>query len=187
MKNCEQGKSELASNRTARLFFAVWPELPLRETLHRWAVQQQKICGGRIMRVESIHLTLLFLGETPQAHLPELMHTVTSVRTARFDLALDLIAGWRHNGIAYAAPAFVPERLPALVMKLRACLAAAGFVFDQRPFTPHVTLLRKVDKTPEARSIEPPIYWSIDEFVLVQSVPEESGIRYEIVRRWSLE
>lgn len=186
MKNREQGKSELADNRTMRLFFAIWPKMPLRQELHRMAVQQQQAYGGRVMRAESIHLTLLFLGETLREHLQELQRAAAAVHMRRFDLVLEQIAGWRHNGIVYAAPTRHSDRLSELAAELRACIDEAGFIFDDRAFTPHVTLLRKVSRVPELQAVKP-MHWPVNEFVLVQSILDESGIRYEILGCWALE
>jgi 2'-5' RNA ligase len=64
-------------------------------------------------------------------------------------------------------------------------LQIAGFSFDERPYAPHLTLLRK------ARWDLPPsplknIYWVINEFVLVRSNRTENGSEYEVIGRWPL-
>ena len=71
-----------------------------------------------------------------------------------------------------------------LVEALNAKLQAAGFPVDDRPHVPHVTLLRKSmgGEIPACRAVD----WPISEFVLVKSITESDGARYEVVRRWLL-
>lgn len=185
MKNREQGKSELTGETNLNLFFALWFDLPVRQTLHKLAGQQQLKSGGRIMRAETIHMTLLFLGETPAERLPDLNQAASRVHTPCFNLVLDRFAGWRHNGIGFVAPDRISDELCLLVSQLRSCVAEAGFSFDRRAFVPHVTLLRKVQREVVTQQITP-LIWPVREFVLVQSVPDAGGVRYEVLSRWPL-
>jgi 2'-5' RNA ligase len=185
VKNREQGKSELTGNANLRLFFAVWFDSPVLQTLHQLARAQSQQYGGRIMRMETIHLTLLFLGETPAESLPDLIQAVCGVHTQRFDLVLDRFAGWRHNGIGYAAPGRISDELSSLVDQLRYYVGELGLRADQRAFVPHITLLRNMQAEVTPRQITP-VIWPVREFVLVQSVPEGAGVRYAILSRWPL-
>jgi len=169
-----------------RLFFALWPQSAMRIALHRIASAQKNSCGGRVMREDSIHLTLLFLGETPQARLPQLIEAASSIQLPQFDLRLDSVRGWRHNAIIYAAPSNVPELLLELVDQLRTHVEEAGFIFDKKAFVPHVTLLRKVERLQYQPSILP-LHWAVEEFVLVHSIPTDKGMQYQIIGRWPLE
>lgn len=137
------------------------------------------------MRAESLHLTLLFLGDISAEHLLQLKSAAAVVHGSAFSLTLEQFAGWRHNAIGYAAPTSTADALSALVLRLRTCMAGAGFHFDQRSFTPHVTLLRKMAHTPPTQSIAP-ISWRVHEFVLVQSVSETERVHYRILGRWPL-
>lgn len=182
MKNLEQGKSEL--KRHARLFFALWPPGSLQGKLHGLAQRYQKQCGGRVMRAESIHLTLLFLGETPLERVGLLQNAAGAINAKSFELVLDRIAGWRHNGIGFAAPA-PNDVLVELAQQLRSRVAQADFRFDGRAFTPHITLLRKMDQARGETPIDP-MTWRVEEFVLVESEPVAGGVRYSIIGRWPL-
>ena len=135
--------------------------------------------------MESIHLTLLFLGGTAAERLPQLESAAAAVHGSAFNLILEQFTGWRHNAIGYAAPVATIDALSALVLQLRTCVADAGFHFDQRAFTPHMTLLRKMTHTPEAHAIAP-ISWRVHEFVLVQSVSGMEQMHYRILGRWPL-
>ncbi|MDP2878543.1 MAG: 2'-5' RNA ligase family protein, partial [Sulfuricella sp.] len=79
----------------------------------------------------------------------------------------------------------MPAELALLVDDLRYRLGCAGVSFDAKPFVPHITLLRKANckKNPlPAGEVE----WRVEDFVLVRSVPGESGSAYEVVGRWPL-
>ena len=57
---------------------------------------------------------------------------------------------------------------------------------EARAWQPHITLARKAGRGLESGRTDP-IDWSIRDFCLVESVTEESGPRYRILRRWPLE
>ncbi len=185
MKNREQGKSETGKTGNVRVFFALWPDEVVRAALYKLAQRQQEACGGRIMRAETLHLTLLFLGDIPAERLVELQQATMAVRGSRFCLELDHFAGWRHNAIGYASPCKVPDALPELVGQLREQAAKAGCGFDRKTFKPHVTLLRNLERMPQMQAVSLPA-WHADEFVLVKSALDPTGARYEIVGRWPL-
>jgi 2'-5' RNA ligase len=185
VKNCEQGKSDLAKISPIRVFFAIWPDEKVRTVLHELARERRGLCGGRVMRAETLHLTLLFLGDIPVEKLPALQQAVSAVHVSTFRLELNRFASWRHNAIGYAAPTIAPEGLLQLVLQLREYVAEAGFQFDGKAFKPHVTLLRNMGRVPQPLPMAS-LIWEAHEFVLVRSVPDLHGASYEVVGRWSL-
>jgi RNA 2',3'-cyclic 3'-phosphodiesterase len=185
VKNLAYGKSELATNANLRLFFALWFDPAMSRALYKLAEQQRLKFGGRVMRPETLHLTLLFLGSTPSERLLELNQAAAKVHTPHLMIEIDRLAGWQHNGIGYVTPSRIPEELALLVSELRHHVTDAGFSFDRRAFTPHVTLLRKVQRTIVMAQV-PSLKWAVREFVLVQSVPDVEGVSYRILSRWPL-
>lgn len=131
-------------------------------------------------------MTLLFLGATPADRLVDLERAATETTGQGFDMALDHVAGWKYNRIGYAAPARPDEKLGRLAASLRERIAAAGFEFDDRKFTPHVTLLRKTERVLQSQQVVP-VDWRVRDFVLVQSAEENGAVRYRILRRWPLD
>ena len=60
-----------------RLFIAIeFPDNVIGELQSLQCEVQKKVCSGRFMTKESLHLTLYFLGETPENKLPEIMRTL---------------------------------------------------------------------------------------------------------------
>jgi len=176
---------EIKKSATARVFFALWPTVELQQRLHGVAEAGQRQCAGRVMRADSLHMTLLFLGEMDRARLPQLVLAAEGLRAPAFAFELARLAYWRHNRIGYAAPVGEVATLLDLVTELQDRVAAAGFPFDRRTFTPHVTLLRNVARTSIAGTFAP-MQWAVDTFTLVETVATAEGLRYQVLHRWSL-
>lgn len=168
-----------------RLFFALWPGAAASAGLAEAGGRLHEVCGGRRTRAETIHLTLAFLGEVEPGRIDELLALAGEIRSPAFCLNLTRFGWWPHNRIVWAAPAEAPAELALLVDALRKRLFGAGFRFDAKSFVPHVTLLRKADcrKNPLPSG---EIEWRAEDFVLVRSVPGESGSVYEVLGRWPL-
>ena len=171
--------------KTARVFFALWPETGVQSALDRAAHKLYASCGGRQTRRDTIHITLVFLGEVELARLDVLRAAADCVQAPAFSWELGKFGWWRHSRIAWAAPEATPSALTQLVGQLQNGLKEAGLQFDVRPYLPHVTLLRKADCRHAALSAEP-VTWEVKDFVLVRSVPGPEGSAYEIIGRWPL-
>lgn len=171
---------------TARLFFALWPDGRARGVLDQAAAKIHRHCGGRRTRRETIHLTLVFLGDVPMSRLDELRQAVADISLPAFAVALDRAGWWRHNRIVWAGMENVPQPLADLVGQLRERLKNSGFGFDGKAFVPHVTLLRKA-YCPDREFPPLAVEWQAREFVLVRSVTSEAGAAYEIVGRWAFQ
>lgn len=137
------------------------------------------------MDADSLHMTLLFLGEVKRTRLLQLMQTADKVSVPPFGFVLERLSFWQHNKIAYATTIAEVLILEQLVMALKQELIAAGFQFEAYEFTPHVTLLRNVRHVLESLTITP-ITWWVDSFVLVESVMTDQGARYHVLQKWRL-
>lgn len=166
---------------TARLFFAIWPDAAARARLYAHAGALHRDCGGRLMRRENLHLTLVFLGTVARAQIAQIEAVAARCSGPRFELALDTTGYWRHNRIVWAAPAAVPAPLRELVASLESGLAAGGCAFDRRPYAPHLTLVRNA-REPRALPVFEAV-WPVAEFTLVEST---RGARYDVIARWPL-
>jgi 2'-5' RNA ligase len=167
-----------------RLFFALWPDDATRDALYRTGKWLHKHWGGRLMRADTLHITLAFLGSTPAAQLDTLIACADTVETDAFEMNLDQAGYWRHNRIGWLGVTETPPQHIELVAALNTALQAAGFPVDARPHVPHVTLLRK-SVGGEVPPCEP-VRWPVSDFVLVASRTEAEGAHYEVIRRWPL-
>ena len=168
-----------------RLFFALWPDAAARAALVTLAGALRAECGGRAMPVANIHLTLVFLGDVAAARFADACLAADGVTAPRFDFEVGTVGYWRHNRVVWSGPAQCPEVLRGLVAGLESALVAAGFQLDRRAYLPHLTLLRNARRAPVMPGMAV-IRWPVSEFVLVQSLRQERGARYEVLRRWPL-
>ncbi|WP_240669402.1 RNA 2',3'-cyclic phosphodiesterase [Achromobacter spanius] len=87
-----------------RLFFALWPSPPLAASLAEWAQAARPHCGGRIMRTETLHLTLAFLGPV-EAQLADALAAATPERSVPpGELMLDRYGVFKRQRILWAGP-----------------------------------------------------------------------------------
>lgn len=179
-----------AGLKPARLFIALWPEEAVRQGLAEAGASLHKRLSGRLTRPETIHLTLVFVGELARERVPELLGELGTVRSPAFNVTFDHVGCWRHNRIAYLAPSQPPQALLELVMRLEQSLDRLAMTYDRRPYTPHVTLIRKAECENPAlgrvsgmsdKDIIRPVSWSASRFVLVESVSIPEGVRYDVL------
>jgi 2'-5' RNA ligase len=168
-----------------RLFFALWPDDAARGALGGLAGALQAECGGRAVPAANIHLTLVFPGDVAATRLEDACCAAGRIAAPSFDFEVGVLGYWRHNRILWSGPAQCPGALRSLVAGLESGLAGAGFQLERRAYVPHITLLRNARRAP-ARLEMTAIRWAVSGFVLVQSLRQERGAGYEVLRRWPL-
>ncbi|SEL45451.1 RNA 2',3'-cyclic phosphodiesterase [Nitrosovibrio tenuis] len=179
-----------STGKTVRVFFAIWPDNAAQEQMAGLATRLRldPLCGGRKTKGDNIHLTLVFVGEVDAVGLQTLLEAgnkIGNAGTGGFDFVIDAIRYWKHNQIVYATTDKAPQRLTDLVSALQGALSAAGFFLEQRPYIPHITLMKRascriVPKLPE------PVVWRVREWMLVKSEQTSDGSVYTPIHRWSL-
>lgn len=173
-------------NASVRVFFSLWPKASERDALADWQTKLQPLCNGRLMRTDTLHATLVFLGEVAASRLEALQLAAEEVNAARFDLCFDEARYWGHNHILYAAPRNIPAQLLHLVSELERHLIRHHFKFEPREYKPHVTLMRNVHRNDDPLPEMLPVPWSIREFVLVQSASQDGEANYRILAKFPL-
>lgn len=178
-------KDEAADADSARLFFALWPELGVRNELAAWQRKLQQGGNARAMRPWTFHLTLAFLGDIPEARFDAVKDAASSARGKAFDFVLDQAGYWPHNHIVWVGCSTPPPALMELQVALAANLAAAGITYDNKPFNPHLTILRNV-RVARAEWPQSILAWPVRDFVLVESTPGADGSRYQTIAKFPL-
>lgn len=176
-----------SGNPKARVFFALWPTAAERSQLAVWQKPLQQLCGGRAMLDETLHNTLVFIGDVEETSLEALQLAAQEVNWETFELCFEIAGYWGHNHIVYAAPDEVPQQLARLVGVLQQRLAEHDFNYEQREYQPHATLLRNVRWTDAALPVMPPVCWQIRDFALMQSVTRNGLAGYRVLARFPLE
>ncbi|GAB1233466.1 hypothetical protein UT4_19340 [Ferrigenium sp. UT4] len=112
-----------------RLFFALWPHEAERAALAAWQPSLQQRCGGKTMRPDTLHCTLVFLGAVPEHRLEALCRAAREAAFREFTLTLAAAHYWGHNHIVYAAPSTLATAHAALVQALEQALRKHRFHF----------------------------------------------------------
>ena len=110
------GKAE----KSVRVFFALWPDDAERAALAAWQLPLHKLCSGRIIRADTLHNTLVFLGNV-EAHRLEAPYLAAQAQA----LGARAIAG-------LAPSYFKPRDLDALVACCAEIAAAANWAGSSR-------------------------------------------------------
>ena len=97
---------------------------------------------GNFSLPENLHLTLAFLGECNATQLSSAKEAMDSIKMEPFNFYIDRVGSFR-NGIWWAGGEAEPELL-RIQRGLTDRLRKAGFVLENRRFSPHITLGREV-------------------------------------------
>ena len=168
-----------------RLFFALWPETGLQKV---WATTARELLptgAGRLIPVSNLHMTLLYIGEVSAEKRAELELMAGEINFVPFVLRLDKFGYWRRPRVWWWGATETPEQLQQLVDSLRCGAKACGLEVDQRPYKAHLTLARKVSRSP-GQLVAQPCDWHIKQFALVRSTLLPGGAQYEVQRCWSI-
>ncbi|MGH6635023.1 MAG: RNA 2',3'-cyclic phosphodiesterase [Gammaproteobacteria bacterium] len=182
--NENASRSNLQCAATQRMFFALWPDEEVRAAI-AGLVSVLPLRGVRPIPPQNIHATLVFLGSITRDTRRALECAVDDLRSRPFELVLDTRGWWRRPQVLWVGASTAPPELAQLVAGLKSAAAELGLKTDPRPYQPHVTIARKVNR-PTAVSAFQPIAWQVADFCLVESVTGAGGAAYCARRSWSL-
>ena len=168
-----------------RLFFALWPDRELIESLRHRLPGLLKAVKGRILTPPQWHVTLEFLGNVAESRLDELRSMAGALQGETIDLSFDRLEHWRRPRLICLSASVTPRALAGLVGDLRKTLRDSDFRVDERDYKPHLTLARNVRRAPPRASIDP-LAWHADSFALVESVTDRAGAVYRPLAQWPL-
>jgi 2'-5' RNA ligase len=122
-----------------RLFFGVPIPAEVRRRLAD--ARDAALAGQRARAVPeaNFHVTLAFLGETPQDRLPCIRQAASRVTFPPFQVTLDHLHHKPRNAILWVGAAYTPGELAALVRDLNRALQDCHHTPDPRPYTPPQT------------------------------------------------
>lgn len=134
-----------------RVFVAVFPPPEIRE--EALAAARRLPLGDRMrwVKPENIHLTLKFPGDLPEETLAGIRAALGKVCAdhAPFDVCLEGLGAFpsaRRARILWIGVSEGSGQLRSLATGLTAALASLGFEHERRPYTPHLTLGRVLDR-----------------------------------------
>lgn len=180
-----------------RLFVSIFLPGPIRDLWLAVRDREPGLPGLRWTPPESLHITLAFLGETPESRLPALRESLfhQSGRNG-FSLALES-AGVFPNGkrpsLFWIGIGGERDRLAALAQATQTAARDAGCPVDEREFRPHLTVARPAARRGPVdgrfgtlfREFRSPMF-DVTDFHLVRSHLGPAGARYESLFRFPL-
>ena len=170
----------------ARLFFALWPEAALAETIYRATKALVPAHIGRRLPPTHLHLTLAFLGQIHTEQLHCMLPVAEALHAEAFTLQLDEVGHFPKPQVVWLGVTTPPLALQNLQQQLVRNLAQhCGYQPESRAFVAHMTLWRKVKRVDLPMQFAP-LDWSVNKFVLAASRTLDTGAEYSILREWSL-
>lgn len=169
-----------------RLFFAFWPTDEFRNDLVSVTQAMTRDSGGRVIPPENLHVTLLFLGQVPNARFDAVQQAAAAcANSPAFELSFDRAEVWGRAKLLCLTTSTAPSAATALANKLRHSLRDEVSETSEHEFRPHITLARDL---PRRRRPEPMqlLRMNVNDFVLVESQPGPSGSQYSLLRHWPL-
>jgi 2'-5' RNA ligase len=186
---------------TSRLFVAVPVASEVRkavgELMERVAgapIAERAFGQPRWVRVDGLHLTLRFLGATPDERQPALAQLLKTVAADAEPFEVMLSGGGAFPNAVRPRVLWIgigegEAQLAALAASLNEQLVPLGWSPDDRPFAPHLTLAR-TDGVPgaderaqhlEEAARDVRLSWRADRLVLYKSIVGRGPTRYEAV------
>lgn len=166
-----------------RLFFALWPDEALRESVSEALAPLLAGVHGRHIARVNLHVTLVFLGSVDTAQRRCLDAAASRIAVAPCELVLDHLHYLARSRILWLGATTTPPGLASLAEGLAEGQRGCGFVPETRAFRPHMTLVRDA-KTRAVPRLVNPLHWAVDEFVLVESRTLTQGPQYTVLRRY---
>jgi 2'-5' RNA ligase len=166
----------------ARMFFALWPEPAAARALAQVGESLAELAGGKPQPVEKIHMTLAFLGSLTQDETGTAAMAAAPIKAREVRMTVDQVGSFRRSKVGWAAPSVLVPDLVALQADLAGRLRERGFRLEDRAFTPHITLVRKLGR-PVPRAPMPPVEWRSRALTLVETTGDG---RYEVRESWGL-
>lgn len=181
-----------------RLFLAIELDDSVKKSLQKMAGELRRFDSVvRWTKLEQMHLTLKFLGETPDAGATDVCDAAAQVAAAcePFDWMIDACGCFPPRGkvrIVWTGSGSGPEPLLRCATRCEDAYAELGFARESRPFSPHVTLGRvRFDETggrlrDAVDGLEiTGVSQSVSSVTVFQSVLEKTGARYTVLGRYT--
>ncbi len=177
-----------------RLFIAIPlpPDLAARAS----EILPTSLPALRRVKAENLHLTLAFLGQTPDERLDDVAAAAkeAAAPVSRFRLSFDRAGRFPERGRPRVVWLGIAEGAPGVLelgVGVYAGLRARGLRFDDRPLAPHLTLARVAEdaSAPETKTVGAALEnldlgrlaFEVSELAVVQSVLSPKGPRYTAV------
>lgn len=169
---------------TQRLFLGFALETQQQEVN---ALQQRCVAacpGARMVAAKNLHMTLVFLGQTPAATKPQLLQQVPQLPLRRFTVTLDQIVLWPKPQIL-CLTGNANETLLTLANAAADLSTRLNLAPKEYHYRPHITLLRKAKRLPHG-PFAVALSFAPTTLNLYHSSSTTTGVEYRVLHRWPL-
>jgi 2'-5' RNA ligase len=150
-------------------------------------------------RDSNLHLTLKFLGETPQTSVPDISNAASRAVSGiePFSIRLEQTGSFPKGSqprVLWVGIDDSSGKLNELHLRLETESAKVGFEKESRPFHPHLTIAR-LRQPQHARTLAvahkelefAPVEIAVSELLVIRSELSSAGSKYSIISRHPLE
>ena len=185
-----------------RTFIALDIPAEIRQRLSQYVDRIRKFApDARWARIESLHVTLKFIGEVPDARVQEIQTTLAAVKVHAFDVEFKDIGFFPtpRSARIFWAGVSASDALPQLASAVEEAVEKLGIPREKRAYHAHLTLARAPEGGASKHCFrllqeklsaeEPPQFgtMSAQEFFLYRSQIMRGGARYTKLQRFPLE
>lgn len=169
-----------------RIFFALWPDDEVRrQTVHNLKKSPHYKINGYNLPPSNLHITLHFIGNISSEKLHCLHQQAEKVSSKKFAMEFNHFGYFPKPKIIWMGLTDIPDALTTLHHNLANNLQSCGYNAEQREFIPHMSLIRKAEQPDKLIDFDP-ICWQANDFVLVESLPVNEGVKYKVLQRYPL-
>jgi len=168
-----------------RVFFALWPDTELRQSLSQAAKTIPIRRPARRVPDYNLHLTLHFIGNVYLDQLSCLRQQARQVTGQGFDLLIDTQGCFRQARVAWLGCSELPAALLQLHRQLGQDLRQCGYRPESRGYNPHVTVARKLGAVSGQAGFSA-LVWRVNNFVLIESRATDIGVKYQVIDTYPL-
>lgn len=180
-----------------RLFVAAHLPEKIKDSLITWIHRIQAKFPGENLRYspkENLHITLKFLGSVEEKMIPDLVSVLASSveNIEKFELQLENVGVFPNEQtprVLWVGVSGNTERLKDLAQTIEERCADLGFPRENRPFSPHLTLIRTPKKSQKSsghkllqiaskETFPPTPLFSVDQIHLMESILSAQGSKY---------
>lgn len=176
-----------------RLFIGIPFDDPTLENI----ITMQESCmhimdKGVLTQREQLHMTLIFLGEVPPQQVPVIVTCMEKISLEAFTLTFNHLGTFRQQQGALLWLGISPQPTCISMQKeLAAAIRNKGYTLENRKFTPHVTIARKVIWNKASQSAEKSIKVieytaSVKKICLYQSSFIHGRLEYSVIHTQNL-
>lgn len=191
-------QTKLPERPLLRLFIGIPLTEATADSLASIAKRLQSQASSSVLRWsarESWHITLQFLGSSTPEQYSCITTRLRELRHASIEIYPGLFGSFDRAGVFYVDIRVTPQ-LTALQQAVVAATAPCGFVPEDRPYHPHITLARRKGKqgSREFRGLKLQIRqqpalpgFRASSFFLYESIPTPEGSHYEVREQFALD